>query len=85
MWRRYVIIIGTACIVSGLILGSVLDLDAHGQRFMPQAGSSLAPRFLAHHQVEKLATRAEAWLTPFLGNASRRSEESAASLPAGQP
>lgn len=85
MWRRYVIIVGTAFIVLGLILGSVLDLDRHGAELVPGPQGSLNPQLLGGQKMQKLAGRAEAWLVPLLRSSARQRGETAASLPAGQP
>jgi hypothetical protein len=85
MWRRYVIIVGTAFIVLGLILASVLDLDTRGPQFVPGPQGSLTPRLLGTQKMQKLAVRAETWLVPWLRRSARPSGESTAALPPEQP
>ena len=85
MWRRYVIIAGTAFIVLGLILASVLDLNARGPELMPGPQGSLTPHLFGPQKMEKLAVRAEAWLVPWLRSSAPQSGQTAASLPAAQP
>lgn len=85
MWRRYVIIAGTAFIVLGLILASVLDLDSRGPELVPGPQGSLTPHLFGPQRMQKLAGRAEAWLVPWLGNSARQSGETAAVLPSSQP
>jgi hypothetical protein len=85
MWRRYVIIVGTAFIVLGLILASVLDLDARGPQLMPGPQGSLTPHLFGAQRMQKMAGRAEAWLVPWLRSSAHPGGESAATLPASQP
>jgi hypothetical protein len=85
MWRRYVIIVGTAFIVLGLILASVLDLATRAPQLVPGPQGSLTPHLFGTQRMQKLAVRAEAWLVPWLRSSARQSGESTAALPQDQP